>query len=194
MNEVLIVMKRSLTILSALFFSLAGFAQEVEMFSLERGILVPGVQKEDLQERAFSWLRTLGSVPASEYDFLTPLGYRTDWIRRECDISYNGKEYRTEYCFTLSIIAMEDGQCTVRLYRPMVSSHRGNTTILSADNLPVFYGGYTNGMFGASRNKEARIFVCDEVTRLLTEEFETMIPSITEALEGRVASWEFVQV
>jgi hypothetical protein len=186
-------MRRFLTILSALLFSLAGFAQEVEMFSLEREISIPGVQKEDLQERAFSWLRTLGSVPASEYDVLTPLGYRTDWIRRVCSISYKGRDYQTEYCFTLSIIATEDGQCTVRLYRPMVSSHRGNKTILSADNLPVFYGGYTDGMFGAARNKEARIYICDKVKRLLTEEFETMIPPITETLEGRVAPWEFVQ-
>ena len=185
-------MKRLIAILPAFLFSLAGFAQEVEMFTLEREISIPGIQKEELQERAFSWLRTLGSVPASEYDVLTPLGYRTDWIRREYNISYKGKDYQTEYCFTLSIISTEDGQCTVRLIRPMVSSHRGNTTILSADNLPVLYGGYTNGMFGATRNMEARTFICDEVKRLLTEEFETMIPSIAETLEGRITSFEFV--
>ena len=186
-------MKRFLAIFSALLFSLAGFAQEVEMFSLEREISIPGVQKEDLQERAFNWLRTLGSVPASEYDVLTPLGYRTDWIRRVCSISYKGRDYQTEYCFTLSVISTEDGHCTVRLYRPLVSSYRGNTTILSADNLPVFYGGYTNGMFGATRNKGARIFICDEVKRLLMEEFETMIPSIAKALEGLDAPLIFVQ-
>lgn len=188
-----ILMKRFLTIFIVLMLAAVVRAQEVEMFSMEREISVPGIQMKDLQERAYTCLRTLGSAPASEYDLFTHIGYRTDWIRRECEISYQDKDYRTEYCFNLSIISAEDGHCTVRLYRPMVSSHRGRTTILSADDLPVFYGGYKKGMFGATRNKDVRIFICDEVKRLLKDEFETMIPSITEALEGRVSPLELVQ-
>lgn len=188
-------MKRFITIALAALFAFAGRAQEVEMFSLEREISVPGILQKDLQERAYTWLRTFDSESTlgSKYDFLTHIGYELIWIRRECGISYKGKGYRTEYRFTLSIISTEDGQFTVRLYCPLVSAYRGSTTILCVDELPVFYGGYKRGMFGATRNKEARIFICDEVKRLLTEEFEAIIPSITEALEGRVAPMELVQ-
>lgn len=186
-------MKRFLAISIGLMLAVVVRAQGVEMFSLEREISVPGIQKKDLQERAYTWLRTLGSAPASEYDLFTHIGYRTDWIRRACNISFKGKDHQTEYTFTLSLISTEDGQLTVRLYRPTVSSFRGSITILSADDLPVFYGGYKNGMFGATQNKETRFFICDEVKRLLTEEFEVLIPSITQALEGRIDPLELVR-
>ena len=134
------------------------------MFSLEREIDVPIIPTRVLYERAYEWLRTIDSVPAKVYDDqLHPIGHRSDWVRRSCNLRYLGKDYFTNYTLSLYLVPTGDGKCTVRLYRPLVSAYCGRRTILTVDDLPIVYGGYNKGMFGATRNKEVRIFICDEV-------------------------------
>jgi hypothetical protein len=187
-------MKRFIVILAILLPALSGWAQEVEMFSLEKEIEVPIIPIDKLLERVWTWLRTYTSVPATVYDNeLNPIGRRADWVWRRCVISFKGRDYPTEYNFSLSIIPTEDGHCRICLFRPLVSSHRGNTPILSLDDLPVFYVGYSKGMFRLSRNREARFAICDEVKRLLTEEFEQVIPDIEQALWDRAGEFELIQ-
>ena len=186
-------MKRSLIIIISSLLTFSAWGQEVEMFSLEKELDFTGIPKKTLQERSHAWFRTLGLVPSSEYDLLTFIGYRADWVKRNCNLQFKGKDYRTEYNFSISVISHADGHCTFRLYRPLISSYRGDTTILRMDNIPVFYGGYNKGMFGAFRNKEARIAICNEVKRLLTEEFESMIPDLTRCLEDGVSGFDLVQ-
>lgn len=189
-------MKRLILILTASLLALAGRAQGVEMFTLERNFEASGTTKEVLRERAWNWFRTMEMFPGHEFDFkksLHEIGWREDWIRRRCNLNIKGKDYLTEYSFSLSITSEEDGRFSVRLYRPLVSAYRGNTTILSVDDLPVFYGAYREGMFGTSRNKEARIAVCDAVKRLLTEEFEELLPSIRESMDKESIRLDLVQ-
>lgn len=186
-------MKHLALILIAFLLTFTVRAQEVEMFSLEKELDFPGFSKKDIQERSYAWLRTLVIAPVSESDILTFIGYRADWVHRYCTLQYNGKDFRTEYSFSVSVITREDGRCTFRLYNPLVSSYRGRITILSEDGLPVTYDGYLKGMFGAVRNQDARIAICNEVKLLLTEEFKSMANDLVQAVKDPVTGFEFAQ-
>lgn len=178
-----IAMKRIVLILFASLSVLSAQAQELEMFSLEKELEIPGASKLDILDSKHELVESIINT-MQYYEVLEDnSGASIQGDRRT--INYKGRDYWTSYDFVIEIDFRGDSCCTLHLFAVLIWASDKTTIFMCNDSLPITYEGHKWRYDCVSELQEARIAICDEVKLMLTSEFEAMEKDLIKILKSR---------
>lgn len=169
-------MKRLIFILAASLLALAGRAQGVEMFSMERSFDVPGMNKHRLYERATAWTVWAWNHYRirDDYDF-DPMGQAIDLVFMNVPAGTDYSNVRITFRVT---IVTRDQEYSVRMDRLFITGYKGRRTILSVEHVPETLEGY----FPNDRRQSDRLALASFAQEFARARFEELLPSIRESM------------
>lgn len=180
-------MKRFLVIFVASLLAFSGWAQKVEMFHADSAFEVPGICRQQLYERATSWIVDARKEYDTVYDYDSdPWGQSLEFVYRNVPA---GNKYRNvDVRFRVTILPKEQG-VRVILDRLFVNCYKGRRTVFCVEQIPMVPEGY----FPDDRYLLDRLYISGFARDYANERFQELIPSIREAMEHYKTEFHLIQ-
>lgn len=142
-------MKRLILILAAFLLALAGRAQGVEMFHLERSFDEPGVSKQLLSRRATNWYVKARNEYHTVYEYDEKgRGIALEFVYYKVPA---GAAYRDVSIRFRIMVTPEDGRYNVSLDRLFVTCYKGRKTVFIEEQIPAAGGHYPDNRLQKDR-------------------------------------------